>query len=194
MPVRERYRGAGGWRLADLREDPGEFSLLFVDVRPDVLARYGRTLLAGGRWLQRETKYAGVTDEALEAVLAELEDGGAARMAARGGSGAARAAASDDARLAARFVADVREEYFSVLGHLLDSRYYRTHDDPGRPAPAGKYSAKTARLCGLHGPGPGRHQDLGLDPHHPGVLRSRRASGSAIRGRPRRRRAFAGRR
>ena len=54
------------------------------------------------------------------------------------------AAPSDEAetRLAARFVADVREEYFSVLGHLLDSRYYRTHDDPGRPAPTGKFSAK----------------------------------------------------
>jgi hypothetical protein len=29
-----------------------------------------------------------------------------------------------------------------VLGHLLDSRYYRTHDDPGHASPAGKYSAK----------------------------------------------------
>ena len=47
-----------------------------------------------------------------------------------------------DVRVAAAFVADVREEYFSVLAHLLDSRYYRTHDDPGRPAPPGKYSDK----------------------------------------------------
>ena len=76
MPVRERYRATDGWRLTDLREDPGEFTLLFVDVRPDVLARYGRTLLAGGHWLQRETKYSGVADEMLEAALAELEDGG----------------------------------------------------------------------------------------------------------------------
>ena len=58
-------------------------------------------------------------------------------------NGESSGGSSDDgARLAARFVADVREEYFSVLGHLLDSRYYRTHDDPGRPAPPGKYSAK----------------------------------------------------
>ena len=44
-----------------------------------------------------------------------------------------------DPRLAA-FVDDVREEYFTVLAHLIDSRYYRTHGEPG--APAGKYSAK----------------------------------------------------
>jgi len=126
VPVRERYRGAEGWRLADLREDPGDFALFFVDLLPEVLARYGRRLLAGGRWLQRETRYAGVTGEALAAVLTDVEAGGGQR----------------DPVLAARFVADVREEYFSVLAHLLDSRYYRTHDDPGRPAPAGKYSAK----------------------------------------------------
>jgi hypothetical protein len=74
-------------------------------------------------------------------VLAELEDG--AVSGAPGDSrGGATGDGSEDARLAARFVADVREEYFSVLSHLLDSRYYRTHDDPGRTAPAGKFSAK----------------------------------------------------
>ena len=46
VPVRERYRGPEGWRRADLREDPGDFALFFVDLRPDVLARYGRRLLA----------------------------------------------------------------------------------------------------------------------------------------------------
>jgi glutamate synthase domain-containing protein 3 len=44
------------------------------------------------------------------------------------------------------FVADVREEYFSALAHMLDSRYYRTHLPPPAPdgsaAPAGKYAAK----------------------------------------------------
>ena len=129
VPVRERYREAGGWRAADLREDPGDFALFFVDVRPDVLARYGRRLLAGDRWLQRQTKYGGVPDTQLEAALTALEATPAGR-------------AAPDARLAAGFVADVREEYFSVLAHLLDSRYYRTHDDPGHPAPAGKYAAK----------------------------------------------------
>src|SRR5439155_1084825 len=50
-------------------------------------------------------------------------------------------------RLAA-FVADVREEYFTALAHILDSRYYRTHA-PGpmtvaasRPVPSGKYASK----------------------------------------------------
>ncbi|HUK76169.1 MAG TPA: glutamate synthase-related protein, partial [Thermoleophilia bacterium] len=161
VPVRERYRGAEGWRRADLREDPGDFALFFVDVRPDVLARYGRRLLAGERWLQRETKYAGVTDDVLAAALEMLEPrGDDGRADGRDGdhedrSGSGRRQARDSGRepcdparepcdpaLAARFVADVREEYFSVLAHLLDSRYYRTHDDPGRPAPAGKYSAK----------------------------------------------------
>src|SRR5207247_6238057 len=37
-------------------------------------------------------------------------------------------------------VADVREEYFTALAHLLDSRYYRTSAPTG--APAGKYAAK----------------------------------------------------
>ena len=131
-------RGPEGWRRADLREDPGDFALFFVDVRPDVLARYGRRLLASARWLQRETKYAGVVDEALAAALAELEEG----CEPGGEAGREPGREPCDPALAARFVADVREEYFSVLAHLLDSRYYRTHDDPGRPAPAGKYSAK----------------------------------------------------
>ncbi len=59
-----------------------------------------------------------------------------------------------------------------MLGHLLDSRYYRTHDDPGRPAPAGKFSAKRRGYVVSHGSGPRRPEDLGLDSHHPRVLRS----------------------
>src|SRR5262249_3070470 len=42
----------------------------------------------------------------------------------------------------AGFAADVREEYFSALAHVLDSRYYRTHAPAGRMAPAGKYALK----------------------------------------------------
>ena len=181
VPVRPRYRGADGWRRADLREDPGDFALFFVDVRPEVLARYGRRLLAGEHWLQRQTKYAGVADAALEAALAELEP------APAGGRGVDREAGDGaptiscegrqadgpvaDVRVAAAFLADVREEYFSVLAHLLDSRYYRTHDDPGRPTPRRQVLGQTPRLRGLHGPGPGGAQDLRLDAHHPRVLR-----------------------
>jgi glutamate synthase domain-containing protein 3 len=47
---------------------------------------------------------------------------------------AAEAARHDD------FAADVREEYFTALAHLIDSRFYRTHGAAG--APAGKYAAK----------------------------------------------------
>src|SRR5207249_4212824 len=40
-------------------------------------------------------------------------------------------------------VADVREEYFTALAHLLDSRYYRTHGPAGgATAPPGKYATK----------------------------------------------------
>ena len=108
LPVRERYAAAEGWRAADLRENPGDFTLLFVTLEPEVLARYGRALLASPHWLQRRTKYSGVAD-------AELPR-------------------------RADFLADVREEYFTALAHLIDSRFYRTHGAPG--APDGKYAAK----------------------------------------------------
>ncbi len=133
LPVRERYAGPEGWRLADLREDPGDFHLFFVEPRPDVLARYGRTLLAGDRWLQRRTKYGELGDDELAGALAGLEAGDPPAGAAADGRG------DTGARLSA-FLADVREEYLSVLGHLIDSRYYRTHTEPG--APEGKYAAK----------------------------------------------------
>ncbi|HEY6867550.1 MAG TPA: glutamate synthase-related protein, partial [Candidatus Eisenbacteria bacterium] len=108
LPVRERYAGEEGWRAADLRENPGDFYLFFVELDPAVLERYARTLLASPHWLQRRTKYGDLG----EGVPARRED----------------------------LLADVREEYFTVLAHLIDSRYYRTHGAPG--APAGKYAAK----------------------------------------------------
>jgi len=132
LPVRQKYAGEEGWRLADLREDPGDYTMLFVELEPDVLARYGRRLLAGERWLQRRTKYGELTDAQLAAALDAVE-AGQATPAGRGGGPASQAAR-------AAFVDDVREEYFTVLAHLIDSRYYRTHGEPG--APAGKFSAK----------------------------------------------------
>ena len=50
---------------------------------------------------------------------------------------------SDD--LAARltdFITDAREEYFTALAHLIDSRFYRTHAPAGVAVPAKKYAAK----------------------------------------------------
>ncbi|HSL96471.1 MAG TPA: glutamate synthase-related protein, partial [Thermoleophilia bacterium] len=88
LPVRERYAGPEGWRLADLREDPGDFHLFFVEPRPDVLARYGRTLLAGGRWLQRRTKYGELGDDDLAGALDGLEAVDPPAGAAVGGRGA----------------------------------------------------------------------------------------------------------
>jgi glutamate synthase domain-containing protein 2 len=149
LPVRERYSGEDGWRLADLREDPGDFHLFFVDLDPAVVARYGRRLVASPDWLQRRTKYGDLDDAALLAALDALEAGGGPSATASGApaaSGAPPASgvpsgspAVDPERLAA-FVTDVREEYFTVLGHVVDSRFYRTHTEPG--APAGKYAPK----------------------------------------------------
>jgi glutamate synthase domain-containing protein 3/ferredoxin len=129
VPVRERYAGEEGWRRAGLRENPGDFTMLFLEIRPEVLVRYGRALVASEHWLQRRTKYADLTDEALAAALESA--GGAGRAPGP------RAALT--ARLA-EFARDVREEYFTALAHVLDTRYYRTHgpDD----APAGKFAAK----------------------------------------------------
>ncbi len=129
VPVRERYAGPDAWRRAGLRENPGDFTMLFLEIRPEVLARYGRALVASEHWLQRRTKYADVADEAL---IAALEGAAVARDAAAAGPAL-------PARLA-EFVTDVREEYFTALAHVLDTRYYRTHGPEG--APAGKFAAK----------------------------------------------------
>jgi glutamate synthase domain-containing protein 3 len=128
--VRDAYAGEGGWRLADLREDPGDFTVLFVELEPAVVARYGRRLLAGDRWLQRRTKYGDLSDARLAAALDAVEAGEAPPVGAPAALAAGLAA----------FVDDVREEYFTALAHVIDSRYYRTHGEPG--APAGKFSAK----------------------------------------------------
>jgi glutamate synthase domain-containing protein 3/ferredoxin len=130
LPVRERYAGGEGWRLADLREDPGDFHLFFVGLDRAVVARYGRRLLTSENWLQRRTKYGDLSEAELAAALDGFE---------AGPPSAAGACAPVSSRLAA-FLADVREEYFTVLGHVVDSRFYRTHAEPG--APEGKYSPK----------------------------------------------------
>ncbi|HTM57956.1 MAG TPA: glutamate synthase-related protein [Candidatus Udaeobacter sp.] len=128
LPVREKYAWDDGWRDADLRENPGDFHTFFVELEPIVLRRYGRTLLESPHWLQRATKYSDLPEKALLAALDDLDRalGATPYPAAR-------------ERLIA-FVDDVREEYFTALAHLFDSRYYRTH----RPenAPAGKYAEK----------------------------------------------------
>ena len=124
VPVRERYADDEGWRRAGLRENVGDFHFFFVALRPEVRSRYARTLLAGEHWLQRRTRFGDLSDEAL--------------LAAADGEPGAAAPGADPRP--AEFAAAVREEYFTVLAHLLDSRYYRTHGEPG--APAGKYADK----------------------------------------------------
>jgi glutamate synthase domain-containing protein 2 len=128
VPVRDRYQKEDGWRLAELRENPGDFHVLFVELNRDVLERYGRLLLASEHWLQRRTLYGDLSDFALAHALEHPE----------------KPAPAGDPNLERldRFIADVREEYFTALAHLLDSRYYRTHAPAGSTPPAAKYAAK----------------------------------------------------
>ena len=127
VPVRPRYAGEGEWRASGLREDPGDYYYFFVDLKPDVIPRYGRRLVASEHWLQRRTKYGDLSDESLIEAL-----DGAVDPLTFGGNPALRE------RVEA-FVTDVREEYFTALTHVLDTRFYRV--EPGL-TPAGKYAEK----------------------------------------------------
>ena len=91
LPVRAAYAAEAGWRRADLREDPGDFHLFFVDIQSRVLARYARRLIASPHWLQLRTKYADLPVAEIEATLARLGAG-----LASGGDGRA-----DGGRIAA---------------------------------------------------------------------------------------------
>ncbi|MFT5050732.1 MAG: glutamate synthase domain-containing protein 2 [Chlamydiales bacterium] len=135
-PVREQYRGEDGWRRAGLRESVGNYYTFFVELRHEVLAEYGAVLLASEHWLQRRTKYGDMSDTDLHGVLSRNPDQvQRAADAASEESPAARDAA---------FLVDVRQEYFSALAHLFDTRYYRTHLPEGSvdEIPSGKYAAK----------------------------------------------------
>ena len=138
IPVREAYKGEEGWRRADLREDPGDFHLFFVEMKPEVLKRYGRTLLKSPHWLQRRTKYGDIPDGVLELSLDNFE----AAIAAGIETAVSLAGGAALSERLVDFLVDVREEYFSALAHLLDSRYYRTHAPAGVTPPAGKYASK----------------------------------------------------
>ena len=136
IPVRAKYQDDQGWRRANLRESPGDFHLFFVELRPDVLCRYGATLLASEHWLQRQTKYGDLSEAMLRKAL-EVCGGGGDSM-----EPLLSLTKGDSARAGRlhEFCVDVKEEYLSVLAHLLDSRYYRTAAPDG--APEGKYAIK----------------------------------------------------
>ena len=125
LPVRDRYGDDEGWRRAKLRENPGNFYTFFVDLRGEVLRRYGRALIESPHWLQRTTQFGDIASEVLIAALETPES---------------IAGADPDHRPRLEgFEGAVREEYFSALAHLFDSRYYRTH---GAAAAPGKYAVK----------------------------------------------------
>jgi hypothetical protein len=143
LPVCEEFAGDDGWRRAELRESPGDFHTFFVELKPEVIERYGRTLLGSEHWLQRRTKYSDVDVHVLARALTNLDEAMAAgvELAVSPSVGATLSERLES------FLADVREEYFSALAHLLDSRYYRTHlpiahDGKTGAVPEGKYAAK----------------------------------------------------
>jgi glutamate synthase domain-containing protein 2 len=146
LPVRERYAGEDGWRAADLRENPGDFHMFFLEMKPEVLKRYGRTLIRSEHWLQRRTKYGDIPDGVLDLSLESFE----AAIAAGIETAVSLAGGAALSERLVDFLVDVREEYFSALAHLLDSRYYRTHAAPTPQgasrergaASASKYAAK----------------------------------------------------
>src|SRR5262245_11313050 len=97
--------------------------MIFVEMKPEVLKRYGRSLISSAHWLQRRTKYDDISAEVLGLALESIEEALAAGVEAA-------VSLSGGAALSERlvdFLVDVREEYFSELAHLLDSRYYSTH-------------------------------------------------------------------
>ncbi|MEM7305859.1 MAG: glutamate synthase-related protein [Planctomycetota bacterium] len=130
VPVREQYQGEGGWRRSGLREEPGDYYFFFVELRPHVVPAYGKKLVVSENWLQRRTKYGDLSDELL---LGALEGKTDAPSNGNGSSAATRERLDG-------FVTDVKEEFFTALSHILDTRFYRTHSEKG--APAGKYAEK----------------------------------------------------
>jgi hypothetical protein len=106
IPVRKVYADGDGWRRADLRENPGDFHMFFVEMKPEVLKRYGRTLLKSPHWLQRQTKYGDIPDGVLELSLESFEEAIAAGVetAVSLAGGAALSERLVD------FLIDVREE------------------------------------------------------------------------------------
>jgi len=114
IPVRPEWQDENGWRTMGLRENPGDVTFLFTELRGDALWRYGQQLVESSRWVQRQIKYGDIDTatlrDALERAVRRDEP---------------FAAEDEDPRLMA-FLRDVKEEYFTALAHLLDTRYYRT--------------------------------------------------------------------
>ena len=137
VPVRAEYQSEDGWLKAGLRESVGNYYTFFVQIRDETLRSYGKRLVASTNWLQRQTKYKDLEDAELEMVLS--------RKPADVQRAADHADPESPAAREGAFLVDVRQEYFSALGHLFDTRYYRTHlpeDIAPENIPTGKYAAK----------------------------------------------------
>jgi len=117
--VRDAYADDAGWRRAGLRENVGDVTFLFTELRGDTLWRYAERLLASPHWVQRQAKYADLSHDCLWSAVQRAVQREEPFVAA-----------GEDPRALA-FLRDVKEEYCMALAHLLDTRYYRT----GGPAP-----------------------------------------------------------
>jgi glutamate synthase domain-containing protein 2 len=114
VPVREEFADEQGWQRAGLRENVGDVTMLFTELRSDVLWRYARRLIASPAWLQRSVKYPSYGDDELL---------GAVERAVRRDEPFDD---EDEAPLLRAFLRDVKEEYYMTLAHIIDTRYYRT--------------------------------------------------------------------
>jgi glutamate synthase domain-containing protein 3/ferredoxin len=124
VPVRAAYADDNGWRRAGLLENVGDMTMLFTDIRGDALWRYAHRLAQSPHWMQRRTKYGHWSTPDLLAVVD--------RAVRRDNAFVAR----DEPAEAIAFLRDVKEEYYTALAHLIDTRYYRT----GGPSP--KFASK----------------------------------------------------
>ena len=129
-----RYAGEDGWRARRPAREPGRLPpVLRRRSSPRCCARYGRRLLA-----ERALAAARAPSTATSATRALA---GGARRASRPARPSRPADAGRAAPRLAAFVADVREEYFTVLAHLARLALL-PHARRARRARPGKYAAK----------------------------------------------------
>ena len=192
VPVRERYRGADGWRLRRPARGPRR-------LHPAVRRRAprgagplrpppaGQRALAAARDQVRRRDRRGARGGARGARGGGLD--GAPRRRS-GGPAPARAAAERRRRVRrprlprASWPTCARSTS-ACSRHLLDSRYYRTHDDPRTPGAGRQVLGQAARLRGLDGRRTWAPSRSRAGPTPSPSTSTSSASGSAIPGRRR---------
>ena len=192
--VRDPYAGEEGWRKADLRENPGDFYLFFVGARPDVLARYGRTLveeraLAPAPHQVRRSRSAcdrGRVRARRCGRAAPPPTPVAPATAGKKGKGKKKAKEKELPPPPPPVVAPAEGRMQELIDDVRARSTSRHSPTCSIRATTGRAPATRAgrqvrgqapRLRGVDGRGPRGDQDLGLDPRHPRVLRLRSVLG-----------------